>query len=343
MRTLTVKHIFIGLFCVSIVILLLFIHPSTPPARGILGVSGSGIVDLGKFPADQGRELEFKLSNTGNSDLTLRKIKKDCLCLITTVNKRTIEPGSEATLYVRLRANSTSGDFCYNIRVYCDQSSSPLTLTLSGKAVPFINVQPSAHMYIGHILPQHIIKKEFILKAPQNGVRLGAPVIFGAGKEHCSCELIPDGEKQWRLALVFSGGKTGRPIDLRVKVPVLEPPGQAPIRLNIKGWRGLQMRCSPSIISIPARIPDNYELTFSLKISGDKAPDPAKFSFPEIPGISFSCRKQQNNVFTVSVRFTPGEMKLPPPRLFNIKINYPDSTPGIVTFKIDDEISPLIN
>ena len=184
MRTLTVKYASIGLICIAIVILLFFIYPSAPPVQGILEASGSSTVDLGEFPADRERELEFELSNTGGSGLILRGIKKDCLCLIATVNKRNIEPGGEATLHVRLRGNSTSGDFRYNIRVYCDQSSSPLILTLSGKAVPFINIQPSAHMYIGHILPQHIHRKEFILEAPASGVHLGTPVISEIGRAH---------------------------------------------------------------------------------------------------------------------------------------------------------------
>ncbi|BDD04281.1 DUF1573 domain-containing protein [Aureibacter tunicatorum] len=89
--------------------------------------------DFGTINASEKKTHEFTFTNTGKSNLTIRKTKTNCGCTVSKLSKTTIKPGQTGTIKVTFDPTGRSGNQYKTITVYSNDPSSP-TQVLNIKA-----------------------------------------------------------------------------------------------------------------------------------------------------------------------------------------------------------------
>ena len=108
--------------------------------------------DLGCFPAWKAQTQTFTIRNTGESTVNLLRMRSSCSCLAADFQPCTLEAGQETALTVTIPANSVSGDFSKTVFLETDVPGQEfLKLTVSGTAVPAVEVQPKREVYLGRL------------------------------------------------------------------------------------------------------------------------------------------------------------------------------------------------
>lgn len=92
-------------------------------------------IDLGKFYYDNISQSEFVLINTGNNPLAIIDVSTSCGCTSVEYNKEPVKPGDEIKLLVKYKADEL-GHFSKSIKVFCNTKDSPISLKITGEALP---------------------------------------------------------------------------------------------------------------------------------------------------------------------------------------------------------------
>lgn len=92
-------------------------------------------IDLGKFDYDNVIQSEFVLINTGNNPLVVFDVSTSCGCTSVEYNKEPVKPGDELKLIVKYKADEP-GHFSKSIKVFCNTKDSPISLKITGEALP---------------------------------------------------------------------------------------------------------------------------------------------------------------------------------------------------------------
>ena len=109
---------------------------------------------LGRFPAWKAQTQTFTVRNTGESAVNLLRVRSSCSCLAADFQPCTLEAGQETSLTVTIPANSVSGDFSKAVFLETDAPGQEfLKLTVSGTAIPAVEIQPRCEIYLGRLQP----------------------------------------------------------------------------------------------------------------------------------------------------------------------------------------------
>lgn len=92
-------------------------------------------IDLGKFDWQHEMQSEFVLINTGNNPLVVFDVSTSCGCTSVEYNKEPVKPGDELKLIVKYKADEP-GHFSKSIKVFCNTKDSPISLKITGEALP---------------------------------------------------------------------------------------------------------------------------------------------------------------------------------------------------------------
>ena len=110
--------------------------------------------DLGRFPTWKAQARTFTVRNTYESAVNLLRVRSSCSCLAADFQPCTLEAGQETALTVTIPANSVSGDFSKTVFLETDAPGQEfLKLTVSGTAIPAVEVRPRSEFYLGRLQP----------------------------------------------------------------------------------------------------------------------------------------------------------------------------------------------
>ena len=108
--------------------------------------------DLGEFPSWESRESVFTIKNTLERPVNLLRVRSSCSCTIVDFTPCTIALGEDAHITVSIPKNTLSGKFARTVYVETDAPGQEfLELTVSGTAVPAVEVQPKSEVYLGRL------------------------------------------------------------------------------------------------------------------------------------------------------------------------------------------------
>ncbi|MEO9967789.1 MAG: DUF1573 domain-containing protein [Reichenbachiella sp.] len=82
--------------------------------------------DIGQMRSGESREAEFILTNTGRSNLNIRKIKSNCGCFVAELNKYDIKPGKSAVLKGTFSSVGRRGNQNKSITVFSNDPVDPV-------------------------------------------------------------------------------------------------------------------------------------------------------------------------------------------------------------------------
>jgi len=107
---------------------------------------------LGEFPSWESPKGMFTIKNTLERPVNLLRVRSSCSCAIVDFTPCTIAPGQDASVSVSIPQNTLSGRFSKTVYVETDAPGQEfLKLTVSGTAVPAVDVQPKSEVYLGRL------------------------------------------------------------------------------------------------------------------------------------------------------------------------------------------------
>jgi hypothetical protein len=90
--------------------------------------------DFGTINQGDKIEHDFAFSNTGKSDLIIRKTRGSCGCTVGTPEKSTLKPGESSKIHVTFNSAGKSGQQSKTVTITCnDPANSSAVITLTGK------------------------------------------------------------------------------------------------------------------------------------------------------------------------------------------------------------------
>lgn len=90
-------------------------------------------IDFGTFSLHTQQSRTVRLQNTGNNPLVVQGVNTSCGCIVVDYDKTPVVPGDSADIVVKYDAE-TGGYFKKTLTIHCNTSSSPLRVTLTGRA-----------------------------------------------------------------------------------------------------------------------------------------------------------------------------------------------------------------
>lgn len=91
--------------------------------------------DFGEIKQHEPVKCEFKFTNTGNTPVTITKVKPSCGCTTPDYPKKPVLPGETATIKAEYNA-AAAGAFNKSIDVTTDKGGQPLKLKIKGTVKP---------------------------------------------------------------------------------------------------------------------------------------------------------------------------------------------------------------
>ena len=157
--------------------------------------------DLGRFPAWKAQAQTFTIRNIGESTVNLLRVRSSCSCLAADFQPCALEAGQETSLTVTIPANSVSGDFSKAVFLETDAPREEfLKLTVSGTAVPAVEVRPKSEVYLGRLQPdeERVCIFRLTPASPEMSLRL-----LPADAPDCvsQSELVQENDGTYRLEL----------------------------------------------------------------------------------------------------------------------------------------------
>ena len=111
----------------------------------------------------------FVVRNRGNADLIIEDVKPSCGCTAAKFDK-VIAPGKEGKIELVVDGNKVHGQFSKSAEVKTNDPDHPqLSLSISGKEIPFVNVVPDGTVYL-HGRPGEDIEKELTISSNEKDV-----------------------------------------------------------------------------------------------------------------------------------------------------------------------------
>ncbi|MEJ2673281.1 MAG: DUF1573 domain-containing protein [Deltaproteobacteria bacterium] len=106
-------------------------------------VIGETTFDFGKIFEDRAMTHTFVIKNTGSAPLRVEDVDPDCACTVASYDK-IIPPGGQGAITLTIKPYSVIHRFLKETKVTLNDREWPLVLlSLTGVALPFIEIQPS--------------------------------------------------------------------------------------------------------------------------------------------------------------------------------------------------------
>ncbi len=92
------------------------------------------LYDFGNIKKGDKVTVDFKLTNTGKSDLNIRKVKANCGCTVSKLERDTLKPGESATLEVTFNSAGRRGIQQKSVNIFSNDPTAPTRrLIIKGK------------------------------------------------------------------------------------------------------------------------------------------------------------------------------------------------------------------
>ena len=199
--------------------------------------------DLGRFPAWKAQARTFTVRNTGESAVNLLRVRSSCSCLAADFQPCTLEAGQETSLTVTIPANSVSGDFSKAVFLETDAPGQEfLKLTVSGTAIPAVEIQPRCEIYLGRLQPgeEQVCVFRLVPANSEMSLRL-LPPNEGAGDADARLSRNDDGT--YTLELKFTPDASRRFVLIQRQIAIdwqeeALPPLEIKVRFTVAEGKG---------------------------------------------------------------------------------------------------------
>lgn len=177
--------------------------------------------DLGRFPAWKSQTQTFAVRNTGESTVHLLRVRSSCGCLAADFQPCTLEAGQKTAVTVTIPANSVSGEFSKTVFLETDAPGQEfLKLTVSGTAVPAVEVQPKREVYLGRLEAgkPHSFMFRLVPASPGMSPKL-LPADEGEGQADAALSR-DDNDGSFTLELTFTPDASRRYVAIGRKIAI---------------------------------------------------------------------------------------------------------------------------
>lgn len=107
-------------------------------------------VDFGVFSSWENRTAAFTAKNIHSRPISILRVRSSCSCTIVDFKPCTLALGEDAHITVSIPKNTLSGKFSKTVYVETDVPGQEfLKLTVSGTAIPAVDIQPKSEVYHG--------------------------------------------------------------------------------------------------------------------------------------------------------------------------------------------------
>lgn len=247
-------------------------------------------IDLGKFPASEQQSARFQVRNAGAGMLKILNVRKTCGCASASSDKSELEPGESARIETTILPHAISGPFSKNVFVEStDPGNRFLRLTVSGNAIPLVEVTPSAEVYAGRIPTNKPWRQTFNLAKTNPAIRLGAITASGNFPLEASMETT-DGvsSNHYRVDVALLPAAESGDFKGTIVIPVLFPSNQPPIAITVSGRIGAELNALPGILNIPlSEAPVQRQFTLRLLGQRSRVLEPKSLKCPQLEGAEF--------------------------------------------------------
>lgn len=206
--------------------------------------------DFEEAPPSAALEHDFIFTNTGDRPLLITKVQSTCGCTAATANEDPIEPGGTGKINSKIRVSRLPGVFTKAIYVESNDPNNPkVSLKVTGKVVPIIEMKPSDRVSFGRIAADEVQVRKITMSPPDGkSVKIELESVeaddfdvhFETIEEGLKYELvvqtkpaISGGTKRGKL--VFSSNSSKLPtFDVLILAFVTQRIGVTPERLMIR-------------------------------------------------------------------------------------------------------------
>ncbi len=193
-----------------------------------LTIDGKSVIDLGTFPAQEGRAHTFRLFNSSQRKITIQKIRSTCGCLIGHLSASEVAPGETLEIQTEIRPDSVSGEFSKSIYVETDQPSRRfIRLELKGTAQPLLEIRPAAQFYAGKLKADREYEFRFELLPSRSGIELATPA-----NSDCRLERQKD---RWLAFCRLTPSGQEKIVEKTFRIEVISPAARPPLSIHIRG------------------------------------------------------------------------------------------------------------
>lgn len=283
--------------CGTLVVLCLNCALAGQETVGRIEVIGPNSIDFGKYPARERKVARYKIRNAGEGILKILKVRKTCGCSSARTDKTELKPEEEATIEVTMLPNAIAGLYSKNTYVEStDPNNRFLRLTVAGNAIPLVEIRPKNNVYAGRIPTGNTWSQSFDLNGTDPYVRLGKITKDSNYAVETVFEQIGGKESsQYRLSVTLLPTTKSGDFKCSVKIPVLMPKNQPPLKISVSGKIGAELNALPGIIRLP--VSDNpVERRFNLRVIGQRSRvlDPKSLKVPENKEIEFDVKQARD-------------------------------------------------
>ena len=284
---------------ITAIVLLVMIVSSVPAeSGGRIVVVGTDTIDFGKYPAREKKIARYVLRNAGKTDLQIVKIRKTCGCSSATCDKTVLRPNETGIVEVVMLPHSLAGLYSKNTFVESsDAANRFLKLTVSGHAIPLIQIKPSHQVAAGRIKTGQRWSQSFALHASSSDVKLGKVKTTSTHpvKAVLSKQTNDDGNHPRKLLISLLPTKKSGDWRCTAMIPFLVPSNHPPLEITVTGRIGAELSAVPGIAYLSLSETPSKR-SFRLRVLGQRSRvlKPDDIDLPVIDGIQFSVKQAPN-------------------------------------------------
>ncbi|OQA29989.1 MAG: hypothetical protein BWY59_00014 [Verrucomicrobia bacterium ADurb.Bin345] len=218
-----------------------------------ISVAGPDVVSLGRIPCHQVQRVTFKLVNRSGRPVRIRDLKPTCSCLKGECDKKTVQPGEEFAVTLRLDPYEIKGEFQRSLWVTASgRHQQRIKLTVEGEAVPPFTVQPPPRIHLRTLALGVAWTNVHVLSPSEKGLTLGAPVFETNADFDVSFNLSTDrsGTNGYQAKIVMRPRALGKHQAV-IRLPVEGRTNMPPVQFSIQARAGLELSAAPGRLLLP--------------------------------------------------------------------------------------------
>jgi len=265
--------------------------------NGKIELVGSDSIDLGKFSASEQQAARFQVRNAGTGALKILNVRKTCGCASASSDKPELKPGEVARIETIILPHAISGPFSKNVFVEnSDPDNRFLRLTVSGNAIPLVEITPSGDVYAGRIPTNKPWSQTFNLTKTDPAIKLGSITTNGNYPMEAHMESTDGGaSNHYRVDVTLLPTAESGDFKGTVGMPVLFPSNQPPISITVSGRIGAELNALPGILNIPlSEAPIQRHFTLRLLGQRSRTLEPNSLKCPQQDGVEFKVEQSKD-------------------------------------------------
>jgi hypothetical protein len=275
---------------------------------GRIQVVGPASIDFGVYRGQEKKTAVYRIRNAGDYILKIIQVRKTCGCASANCDKKELNPGEDASVEVVILPNSIFGAYSKTTYIEStDPNNRFLCLGVAGNAVPLVEIDPKDSIYAGRIPLNDPWSQAFDLKPTERGVTLGQPLVESNHPVDAALKSNEASNGCYKLDVrMLPTGDSGD-LSCSIKIPVLTPTNQSPLKIEIFGKIGTELCAVPSLVSLGVSdTPTTVHFNLRLLGQRNRVLEPEELKLPDCKEASFKIEHDERmKGLIVTATFTP--------------------------------------